>query len=168
LSHFRFVFFLVVIWTGFLVLGISLRFPEILQKLSLRQTPYAIQRFSDKLAVGKVLPLKDKLIAQDNRTHVFVIRNERLFFSGEDPIDCIEAQCKKEFGISFKRPGTALNIFTNVEYIPTAWGIPVISDRWGTRPLETFTVVAKGNGIVTAIHRYADIEDLDHTLGPTH
>lgn len=168
MSHFRFGFFLVVLWTCCLVLGIGLRFPEIFQKLSPRHEPYSIQRFSDKLAVGKLLPLKGELMPQDDRTHVFILRSERHFWAGEDPINCIESECEKDFGFFFKRPGTALNIFTNERTIPTAWGIPVISDRWGTRPLETVTVVAKGSGIVTAIHRYADIEDLDHTLGPTH
>jgi hypothetical protein len=164
----RFFFFLTLVLPCFLLLGIGLRISDVAQKFCQRQAYYSILRLSDKVAVGQPLPLKDKLMARDDRTHVFVIRNEREFWSGADPIDCIDAECQREFGIAFKRPSTALNVFTNVEYIPRAWGIPVIADRWGARPAETFTVVAKGDGIVTEIYRHADIEDLDYILAPTH
>lgn len=148
----------------FLMLGIAIRYPEVIQAFRNREVPVPVQRLSDKLAVGQPLPMKKELIGHDARMSVIIARSEWTFWKGEDPLDCMNEECGSAFGV-VKRLGGMLDVFTNYRAAANAWGIPLISDRWGTRPAETVTVVADSAGVVSAIYRYADLDDLEIVLG---
>lgn len=108
--------------------------------------------------------MKSVLMGRDAHIHVFVARSERVLWSHSDPLECINEACGSAFGV-VKRLDGELDVFTNYGMVANAWGIPLISDRWGTRPADTVTVVTDRDGIVSAIYRHADLDDLDAVLG---
>ena len=164
MSALRFGMLLSAVIPCFLMLGIAVRHPEVIRTMRHREAPVPVQRLSDKLAVGQPLPMKKELMGDDARMRVLVARSEWIFWKGSDPLECMNEECGSTFGI-VKRLGGVLDAFTNYRAAAKAWGIPLISDRWGTRPAETVTVVTGGDGVVAAIYRHADLDDLDTVLG---
>lgn len=163
----RFSLLLIAVVPCFLMLGIAIRYTEVIRASWNREAPVSIVRLSDTLAVGQRLPMKKELMGDDARMRVLVARSERYLWKYDDPLECMNEECGSAFGF-VKKLGGVLDAFTNYGAVTKAWGIPLISDRWGTRPAETVTVVADGNGVVAAIYRHADLDDLGVVLGAVH
>lgn len=164
MSALRFIMLSIAAVPCCLVAGVAIRYSEVILAEGRREAPVSTQRLSDSLAVGQRLPMQKELMGDDARMRVFVARSERIFWQGADPLECMNEECGSAFGV-VKKLGGVLEAFTNYDAAAKAWGIPLISDRWGTRPAETVTVVAGGDGLVAAIYRHADLEDLDVVLG---
>ena len=164
MSTLRFCMLLTAAIPCLLMLGFATRYSRVIQMFWHCEAPVAIQRLSDRLGVGLPLPMKKGLMGDDAGMRVVVARSEGIFWQGADPLECMNEECGSAFGV-VKKLGGALAVFTNYDAAATAWGIPLISDRWGTRPAETVTVVANGDGLVTAIYRHADLDDLDFIFG---
>jgi hypothetical protein len=168
MSRLRFGMVVVVLALCFMMLGFSLRYSEVLQVLWHREVPVPMQSLSDKLAIGKPLPMKERLLSGAAQFHVFVARSELSPWLHHDPEpSCMNDQCGKPFDI-VKSLGGTLRAFTNYQAAARAWGIPLISDRWGARPAETVTIITDANGVISSIYRYADLDDLNDILGTTH
>jgi hypothetical protein len=160
----RFVMVLTATIPCFLMLGLAIRYSSVIKTIWHREAPVSIQRLSDELAVGQLLPMKKELMGGEARMHVLVARSERTFWQGADPLECMNEECGSAFGV-VKKLGGALYAFTNYDTAAKAWGIPLVSDRWGTRPAETVAVVANSDGTVATIYRHADLDNLDVVLG---
>ncbi len=164
----RFAALLTVVVPCFLALGFACRNSEVIQSFQRREAPIPTLRLSNKVAVGQPLPMKQELMGSEARLHVFVLRSERSPWLYHDPEPgCTNEECGNAFR-AVKTLGGALEAFTNYRAVARAWGVPLISDRWGTRPVETVTVVADGGGMVLAIYRHADLDDLEVVLSGPH
>lgn len=109
----------------------------------------------------------EEIIGPDPRQRVIVARSEWIFWQGADPLECVNRDCGSAFDVVRDMQGT-LNVFTNAYDIANAWGIPMISDRWGRRPSETLTLILDGNGVISHIYGYADLDDLHNILSSSH